>query len=297
MKVIVTGGNGFIGSHLVDELVSDGYEVHVIDNLSAVSNEKFYFNDNAINHKIDILDREKIDSIFKNAHYVFHLAAESRLQTAISNPTYAYNVNVLGMLNILEACKKHKIKRLLYSSTSSVYGLTNNFPTSENNELSLLNPYSLSKFFGEKMCENYSNDYNLDIIIFRYFNVFGERSPIKGQYAPVIGIFLNQKNTNRKLTVVGDGTQRRDFVHVSDVAKVNILGMNSPNSFKSDIFNIGSGENYSINEITKFIGGDSINIAKRPGEAKNTLSDITKVKTILGFNPSIDLKKWIITKK
>jgi UDP-glucose 4-epimerase len=278
-------------------LIDEGHEVHVIDDLSAVSNEKFYFNENAINHKIDIRDKKKIDPLFEGVDYVFHLAAESRLQTAITNPTYAYSVNVLGMLNILESCKKHKVKRLLYSSTSSVYGLTNNFPTSENNELSLLNPYSLSKFFGEQMCENYSNDYNLDIIIFRYFNVFGERSPVKGQYAPVIGIFLNQKDTGKKFTVVGDGEQKRDFVHVSDIAKANILGMKSTKTFKSDIFNVGSGINYSINEITNFIGGESVNIPNRPGEAKNTLSDITKIKTMLGFNPTIDLKEWIKTKK
>jgi len=126
MKIIVTGGNGFIGSHLVDSLIDEGHEVHVIDDLSAVSNEKFYFNENAINHKIDIRDKKKIDPLFEGVDYVFHLAAESRLQTAITNPTYAYSVNVLGMLNILESCKKHKVKRLLYSSTSSVYGLTNN---------------------------------------------------------------------------------------------------------------------------------------------------------------------------
>ncbi len=290
-KVIVTGGCGFIGSHLVDELVNRNYDVHVIDDLSAVSNEKFYFNDSAKYYKISILEKDKIDDIFLNVDHVFHLAAESRIQTAIQNPEYAYKVNLLGTLVILELCKKHKIKRFLLSSTSSIYGLTEKLPTSEKEQSNCLNPYSQSKFFSEQLCEQYKLYF--DIIIFRYFNVFGERSPVNGQYAPVVGIFLNQLSENRPLTVVGDGKQTRDFIHVSDVVSANIKSMEFDGQFNCEVFNIGSGYNYSINEISKSISEKVEFIPQRPGEAMSTLADVNKIKQKINFSTSVDLIDWI----
>jgi UDP-glucose 4-epimerase len=293
-KVIITGGCGFIGSHLVDELVKK-YDVHVIDDLSAVSNEKFYFNDSANYYKISILDKNGINKIFKNCKYVFHLAAESRIQTAIENPGYAYTVNVIGTLNVLEACKEYGIKKIILSSTSSVYGMSDNLPTDENEKLDCLNPYSLSKYFSEQLCKQYSE--NFDVVVLRYFNVFGDRSPIKGQYAPVIGIFLNQYTKGEPLTVVGDGNQKRDFIHVSEIVSANIKSAESSEIFKGDIFNVGSGVNYSINEIASFISKDLKYIKQRPGEARNTLANIEKIKNYIGFIPSDCLKSYIESKK
>lgn len=223
-KIIVTGGCGFIGSHIVDKLVNLNHQVLVIDDLSASENESFHFNEKASYYKIDICDPQ-IEDIFKNVDYVFHLAAESRIQPSIQNPQKAYRTNVLGTLNILEMSRKYKIKRIIYSSTSSVYGLTNQLPTSENASIDCLNPYSHSKFLGEELFRQYWKIHKIDSVIFRYFNVFGERSPINGQYAPVVGIFLNQLKNNKNLTIVGDGFKMRDFIYVGDIVDVNIDAM------------------------------------------------------------------------
>jgi len=294
-KVIVTGGCGFIGSHLVDALVKKNYNVHVIDDLSAISNEKFYFNDKARYYKISIIDKEGIENIFENSKYVFHLAAESRIQTAIANPVYAYSINVIGTLNVLELCKKYKIKRFILSSTSSVYGMTENLPVREDEKLDCLNPYSLSKYFSEQLCKQYEKYF--DVAILRYFNVFGDRSPVKGQYAPVIGIFLNQYFNNKPLTVVGDGEQRRDFIHVSEIVSANIKSAEFSKRFKGEIFNVGSGVNYSIKEIASFISNNITYINQRPGEARNTLANIESIKNSIGFTPSDFLMSYIENKK
>lgn len=292
-KIIVTGGCGFIGSHLVDKLTSYNYDVNVIDDLSATENEKFYFNDRAKYFKLDIQNKDLIEPIFKSVDYVFHLAAESRIQPAIQNPSRAYGVNVIGTLNILELSKKYGIKKIIYSSTSSVYGLTSKLPINEETKIDCLNPYAHSKYLGEELFRQYWKEYNLDSVIFRYFNVFGERSPIKGQYAPVIGIFLNQLKNNAPLTIVGDGMKSRDFIHVSDIVEANILAMNFKSKLEANTINIGNGYNISIKDIANIISKNQIHIPNRPGEAQNTLADIEKSKNILGFKPKIDIIKWL----
>jgi UDP-glucose 4-epimerase len=292
-KIIVTGGCGFIGSHIVDKLVDMNHQVLVIDDLSASENERFYFNEKAEYHKIDICDKDQIEVLFSNVEYIFHLAAESRIQPAIKNPSRAYNVNVIGTLNILELSKKYNVKRIMYSSTSSVYGLTNELPTSENVSIDCLNPYAHSKFIGEELFRQYYKEYNVDSVIFRYFNVFGERSPIKGQYAPVVGIFLNQFKNNKDLTIVDDGLKMRDFIYVGDIVDANISAMNSNINLKSTTINIGSGNNISIKNIANLISDKQIHIEARPGEAENTLADITVAKKLLNFNPKTDVKDWI----
>ena len=293
IKTIVTGGCGFIGSHIVDRLIEMNCQVLVIDDLSASENEKFYFNEKAEYHKIDICEKDKIDSLFENVDYVFHLAAESRIQPAIKNPSRAYNVNVIGTLNILELSRKYKIKRVMYSSTSSVYGLTNQLPTSESVSIDCLNPYAHSKYTGEELFRQYWKEYNVDSVIFRYFNVFGERSPIKGQYAPVVGIFLNQLKNNTDLTIVGDGLKKRDFIYVGDIVTANIDAMNYNGKLESKTINIGSGSNITIKEIANLISNNQVHIDPRPGEAENTLADITIAKNLLNFNPKTDVKEWI----
>ena len=197
MKCLVTGGAGFIGSNLVDKLISLDYDVIVIDNESAEENEQFYWNQDAINYKYDICNYNKIRPLFHGVDYVFHLAAQSRIQPSIINPNITVKVNCEGTLNVLNAAKENNISKIIYSSTSSYYGLKNASPSKENMSRDCLNPYSYTKVFGEDLCKMYHQLYNIDIFVLRYFNVYGERQPTKGQYAPVIGIFQKQfKRTN-----------------------------------------------------------------------------------------------------
>lgn len=294
MKALVTGGAGFIGSHLVDRLVHLGWEVLVLDNKTA-NNEKFYYNDDAYYFKWDICNYELTREIYNGVDYVFHLAAESRLQPAIENPINAVVKNAVGTCTVLQCAREAGVQKVIYSSTSSAYGL-NKFPNIETDPNDCLNPYSVSKVSGEDLCKMYTKLYGLKTITFRYFNVYGERSPTTGQYSPVIGIFLKQRNEGKPLTVVGDGSQRRDFIHVQDVVSANILAAVSENiddEYYGQIFNIGSGENISVLEIAELISDNITFIPERSGEAKTTLADITKAQTVLNWNPNIDLKEWI----
>lgn len=297
-KSLVTGGAGFIGSNLVDELIKLGHEVIVIDNESAESNEEFYWNDKAKNYKYDIRDYENTRHLYDEVDYVFHLAAESRIQPAIKNPINAISLNCVGTCTVLQCSRESGVKRVLYSSTSSGYGF-NPYPNVETQPDDCLNPYSVSKVAGEKLCSMYTKLFGLDTIIFRYFNVYGERSPIKGQYAPVIGIFLRQYFNNESLTIVGDGEQRRDFTHVSDVVSANIIAATKDvdsNCF-GEVYNIGNGINYSINDIADVISENQVNIAPRIGESRTTLADNSKFKNAFGWNPKINLFDWIKNSK
>ena len=222
MISLVTGGAGFIGSNLVDYLIQQGHEVICVDNESAECNDKFYWNDKACNIIGDITDYDFIKNCFKDVDYVFHLAAESRLQPAIKNPIEAVYKNCVGTTTILQCAREAGVKRFIYSSTSSGYGF-NPSPNVETQPDDCLNPYSASKVAAEKFCKMYSDLYGLETVVLRYFNVFGERSPRRGQYAPVIGIFDRQRLSGEALTIVGDGTQRRDFIYVGDVAKANLI--------------------------------------------------------------------------
>lgn len=295
MKALVTGGAGFIGSNLVDKLINLGWKVVVIDNESAECNEKFYWNSKADNHKLDICDYEVTRNLYNNVDYVFHLAAESRLQPAIENPINAVIKNAVGTCTVLQCSREADVKKVIYSSTSSAYGL-NKYPNVETDPNDCLNPYSVSKVCGEELCKMYTKLYGLKTIIFRYFNVYGERSPTTGQYAPVIGIFLKQRDEGKSLTIVGDGMQKRDFIHVQDVVSANILSaeIDIPSEYYGQIFNIGSGENISILEIANQISNKQVHLSPRKGEARTTLSNIQKVKTILNWKPDIKLKEWIL---
>ena len=294
MKALVTGGAGFIGSNLVDKLLEMDHEVVVIDNQSAECNEQFYWNSKANNHRLDICNYESTRSLYDGIDFVFHLAAESRLQPAILNPIEAVTKNVVGTCTVLQCAREAGVKKVIYSSTSSAYGL-HKYPNYETDPNDCLNPYSVSKVAGEELCKMYTNLYGLPTILFRYFNVYGERQPLKGQYAPVVGIFLRQRAVGESLTIVGDGNQRRDFTHVRDVVQANILA--ATKEVDSDAFgqlyNVGTGNNYSVNQIARMISDNTINIAPRPGESRVTLANNQKLRRTFGWEPTIKLDDWI----
>lgn len=293
MKALVTGGAGFIGSHIVDQLIAENYEVIVIDNESSDSS-KFYWNSKAQNYKLNILDYTSTRKLYNNIDFVFHLAAESRIQPCIDNPLKALSTNVSGTATVLQCAKEAGVKRVIYSSTSAAYGLNNSSPSIETMKPDCLNPYSVSKVTGEELCKMYNKLYGLETISFRYFNVYGERQPTKGQYALVLGIFLRQYKSGEPLTIVGDGEQRRDFIHVSDIVNINISAATTTNKLDfGGIYNIGSGKNYSVNEISKMISNKITYLEPRLGEAKITLANIEKIKLDLNWLPTVELKSWI----
>ena len=294
MKSLVTGGAGFIGSNLVDRLLEMGHEVVVIDNEYSDVHEQFYWNDKAKNYKYDIRDYENTRPLYDGVDYVFHIAAEARIQPAILNPIEAVSINSVGTCTVLQCSREAGVKRLMYSSTSSAYGM-NQSPNIETQPDDCLNPYSVSKVNGEKPCKMYTSLYGLPTVCFRYFNVYGERQPLRGQYAPVIGIFLRQKAAGEPLTIVGDGNQRRDFTHVSDVVKANVMAaISNPDSEAfGQVYNVGTGTNHSINQIARMISNNVINLPSRPGESRITLANNKKINKIFGWNPEVKLENWI----
>lgn len=303
MNCLVTGGCGFIGSHLVDRLIAEGHSVIVIDNESAISNEMFYYNNYAYYYNYDISDYEEIYPLFSGIDWVFHLAAESRIQPVIDNPQLAVEINVLGTCNVLEASRKHGVKRVMYSSTSAAYGLKNEVPLKETMPTDCLNPYSYTKVCGEQLCEMYYKMWGLETVIFRYFNVYGERQPIKGQYAPVVGLFIEQVKRNESMTIVGDGEQRRDFTYVLDIVDANVKAAETTNNIFGTVLNVGTGENVSVNELSNLITEHmttrgytvlpSIHIPERMGEARETKADNSKLKSFIDWNPTIKIKEWL----
>jgi UDP-glucose 4-epimerase len=289
MKVIVTGGAGFIGSNIVDKLVELGNEVVVIDNESATSNDFFYHNDKATYFKYDIAEYDLIRPLFDNTDYVFHLAAESRIQPTIENPLLAVRTNVQGTATILQCARESGVKKVMYSSTSSAYG-RNTPPLVETMPDDCLNPYSVSKVSGEKICHMYTELFGLQTIVFRYFNIYGPREPSKGPYAPVVRLFLRQKEDGEALTIVGDGQQRRDFTHVSDVVNANIKAMKSD---CTGLYNIGTGKNHSVIDLARMISDTVKFIPQRMGEAKITLADNSKAQKELHWEPKVQLEDYI----
>jgi len=292
-KSLVTGGAGFIGSNLVDQLIEIGHQVIVIDNEYSDAHEQFYYNDKAEYHNLDIRD-DATRSLYDGVDYVFHIAAEARIGPSIENPTETVSINSFGTCTVLQFAREAGVKRVVYSSTSSAYGLQEP-PHVEALPDDCLNPYSVSKVNGEKLCKMYTDLFDLDTVIFRYFNVYGERQPIRGQYAPVIGIFLRQLEAGQPLTIVGDGEQRRDFTYVKDIVNANIMAAlsNADKEAYGQVYNVGSGVNYSVNEVAEMISNNIKYIPPRSGEARISLANVDKMYKTFAWKPQQSLEKWI----
>lgn len=292
-KYIVTGGAGFIGSHVVDALITRGDDVHVVDNFLSGKRERV--NPKAIVHEVDIRDFEKLTPIFKGAAGIFHLGAQPRMQYSIKEPRLTNDINITGTLNVLLAARDASVKRVVYSASSSAYGTKHPMPLREDMEACPVIPYAIQKRVGEQYCEMASRFYGLETVAIRYFNVYGPRqtTAADGPYATVIGIFLEQAKNNKPMTVVPDGTQKRDFTHVYDVARANLLAMDSSNIGKGEIINIGTGTNYSVLQIADMIGGTWEFALPRLGETHETLADNSKAKDLLEWEPKVTFEEGI----
>ncbi|MDA7734174.1 GDP-mannose 4,6-dehydratase [Candidatus Pelagibacter sp.] len=288
---LVTGGAGFIGSHLVDLLIKKNFKVRVIDNLSGgrLDNLKHHKkNKNFIFKKLDINKMSLKEKIFKDVSYIFHLAGKGDIVPSIENPLNYMITNVIGTTKVLENCRNQKIKKFVYAASSSCYGLAST-PTNEKHKISPEYPYALSKFMGEQACFHWSKVYKIPTISIRIFNAYGPRVKTTGVYGAVFGVFFKQKLENKPLTLVGDGLQRRDFLNVRDVA--NAFYMSAISKEKNEIYNLGSGKPKKILDLIKLLGTKKIvKLPKRPGEPDCTWADIKKIKKQINWKPSISFK-------
>jgi len=291
-STLITGGAGFIGSHLVDALIKQGQDVIVLDNLSTGRLQNLEHNIEKIQFiECDISKPGKWQNKFKNVEKVFHLAALADIVPSIENPDSYYQSNVNGTFNVLEACRKHHVKKIVYSASSSCYGIPDEYPTKETAEIRPQYPYALTKYLGEQLVMHWCQVYKLPAVSLRFFNVYGPRSRTSGTYGAVFGVFLAQKLAGKPFTAVGDGTQTRDFTFVKDVVDAIIVAAKSDVS--GEIINIGSDNTYSVNRLVALLGGEVVHIPKRPGEPDCTWADISKAKKILKWRPKVNLEKGV----
>jgi UDP-glucose 4-epimerase len=285
MRYLVTGGAGFIGGHLVDALIARGDTVRILDNFSTGSRDAVHQNAELLEG--DLTRPADVLSACSGIDGVFHVAALPRIPLSIAEPQRTHDSNVNGTLNLLVAAKDAGVKRIVYSASSSAYGNQSVLPLVETMQAAPTNPYGLQKYIGELYMTVFASIYGMQTVSLRYFNVYGPRMATEGAYVTVMSAFLRQRAAGEPLTITGDGEQTRDFTHVRDVVAANILAMESPNVGKGEVVNIGAGENHSINEIAKAVGGPVVHIAPRPGEMRNTLADTTRAKALLGWEPRV----------
>lgn len=290
MKIIVTGGAGFIGSHIVDALAAGGADVHIVDTLATGKRE--HVNPAATLHEVDIRDFENLAPVFKGAERVFHLAALPRVQPSIQDPRTTNDVNVTGTVNVLVAARDAGVKRLVYSASSSAYGDQDKLPFTEDMEPHPISPYALQKYIGESYARLFSELYDLETVSLRYFNVYGPRIVVEGAYALAVGRFLEQRSKGQPLTIVSDGTQSRDSTHVRDVVRANLMAAESGRVGRGEVINIGGGEDHTVLELAALIGGPTVFIEPRV-EPKHTRADITKAKELLGWEPRVSFEEGI----
>ena len=292
-KALVTGGAGFVGSHIVDRLAADGHEVVVIDNLSTGKKENL--NPKAQFIEADIADYDSIKKYFEGVEVVFHTAALARITPSVKDPLPAHAANATGTLNVLWAAKNAGVKKLIYCGSSSCYGNQpkENYPLKEDLALLPRSPYALQKIIGEQYCAMFGKLYGLKTVILRYFNVYGPRQLTTGAYATIVGIFLKQREDGKPMTVVADaGERRRDYTYISDVVDANIKSWQIDLEY-AEVFNVGTGRNYSVNEVAALIGGPTVKIDPRPWEYQETLADNTKAKKMLGWEPKVRFEDGI----
>ena len=297
MKYLVTGGAGFIGSHLVDELIRQNHKVIVIDNLS--TGKKKNLNQKADFHKLDIRDFKKIKPLFSGIDGVFHLAAIPRVPISVENPVLTTKVNILGTVNVFKAAIENSAKRIVFSSSSSVYGDQKKLPLKEDMAPNPLSPYALQKLAGEQFAKLFTQLYKIPTICLRYFNVYGPRIDFNSDYSLVLGKFLKLRAQNKPLTIFGDGKQTRGFCYVNDVVEANIKAMESSKLKGGEVFNIGQEKSYSINYLSKLIGGEIQYLPRRLGDVLHTKADVSLAKELLDWQPKVDFpegvestKKW-----
>jgi len=297
MKYLVTGGAGFIGSNLVDKLISMNNEVVVLDNFSSGIEENI--NSKAKLIKVDVSDSNNNDiikSALKNVDTVFHIAAMARVQPSIDNPVTFEKNNSLGTINMLKCSVDANVRRFVYSASSSAYGNAVKMPMVEEDNIDPISPYAMQKYYGEVACKMFCKVYNIETVSLRYFNVYGERQSMEGAYALVVAAFARMRLNNVPLTIRGDGEQKRDFTYVKDVVKANILASESKLVGNGEVINIGNGDNRSVNEIAQMIGGETINVDPVI-EPKETLADNSKAKELLGWSPKMNIEDWILKYK
>ena len=294
MKAVVTGGAGFIGSHIVDVLLSDGHSVHVIDNLvnGRLENLAQHQNHPELSvQQADIRDKAAIKPGFKEADWVFHMAGLADIVPSIDQPDEYITTNVNGTLNVLECAREAEVSRLIYAASSSCYGIPDSYPTPETAAIRPQYPYALSKYMGEELVLHWQQCYGLSTTALRLFNVYGPRSRTTGAYGAVFGVFLAQKLNNQPYTVVGDGNQSRDFTYVTDVASAFVAAAQA--ELAGEVFNIGSGDHYSINQLVALLGGSKTHLPKRPGEPDCTFADISKIQQRLQWKPSVTFEQGV----
>ncbi|MFC1584841.1 SDR family oxidoreductase [Fibrobacterota bacterium] len=294
-KTLVTGGCGFIGSHIVDRLLHIGHEVVVIDNLSSGSRQNLEHN--LGNQKLslyqhDIAETEVMKPLFNQVDQVFHLAALADIVPSIENPLKYHHSNVNGTISVLEASRMAGVKRFIYAASSSCYGMPGIYPTPETAEIKPQYPYAVTKNLGEQYALYWHQIYGLPVTSLRFFNVYGPRARTTGAYGAVFGVFLAQKLNGRPFTVVGDGSQTRDFTYVSDVVNACVVAAETECAV-GEIFNVGSGNTYSINSLIELLGGNVEYIPKRPGEPDCTFADISKISSHLPWKPEVTFEDGV----
>jgi UDP-glucose 4-epimerase len=296
MRCLVTGGAGFIGSHLVERLLALGMQVTVIDNYSTGRPGNLAHaahNPNLSVHQADVSDRASLMPLFVGVDWVFHLAALADIVPSIQLPMQYHQSNVDGTFAVLEASRAAGVKRLVYAASSSCYGIPDHYPTPETAEARPQYPYALTKYLGEQYVMHWAQVYKLPCVSLRLFNVYGPRSRTSGTYGAVFGVFLAQKLAGRPFTVVSDGTQTRDFTFVTDVAEAFIKAAES--DLSGEIMNVGSGNHYSVNRLVELLGGEKVHIPKRPGEPDCTFADIRKIRRLLGWEPRTSFEDGVAT--
>jgi UDP-glucose 4-epimerase len=292
MKVVLTGGAGFIGSHVLDRLLAEGHAVTVVDNYSTGRPE----NIRHMTGRMEVIEADigqpgSWAGAFDGIDWVIHLAALADIVPSIQNPDGYFRANVDGTFNVLQASQAAGVKRFVYAASSSCYGIPDHYPTAENAEVRPQYPYALTKLLGEQLAMHWAQVYDLPAISLRFFNVYGPRSRTSGTYGAMFGVFLAQKLAQQPYTLVGDGSQTRDFTYVTDIADAVCAAAGS--SVSGEVMNVGSGATVSVNRVVELLGGDVTYVPKRPGEPDQTFADISKVKRLLDWSPRVGIEEGV----